>query len=202
MNKIRDFLWKKLDGVVRHTFLQQVCRETQEYADKVYSQPTSGKQEQLPKAREGWIVQHPTTWKIVEVVTREDYDFLYQKANASIAAERERVTLAERYMNEANRAMMIAMQDNQQLREQLAAAQAAIEKIDKVINGEEAVLNGKISGNLVTRIRLAIKQAGDTTTLDAAIAAAQQPLVDMLQHILDHDPHWQVEIESVLAKIR
>ena len=56
-------------------------------------------------------------------------------------------------LKEANRGLYI--ESNQRF-QQLAAAQAAIEKIDKVINGEEAVLNGKISGNLVTRIRLAI----------------------------------------------
>lgn len=31
-----------------------------------------------PKAREGWMTKHPATGEQVEVVTREDYDWLTQ----------------------------------------------------------------------------------------------------------------------------
>ncbi len=135
---------------------------------------------------------------------RPTLDILREHFNAAIAAERDKREQAEK---EWVKLFHGKMDDNEQLRSQLAdakknstyqvlgekvqeigrlkhelsAVQAAIAKIDKIINGEEAMLNGKISGNLVARIRLAIKQAVGTTALDAATAEAQQPLVDALK---------------------
>lgn len=34
----------------------------------------------IPKAMEGWIVEHPSSGHPVEVVTREDYDYLVNYA--------------------------------------------------------------------------------------------------------------------------
>jgi hypothetical protein len=61
-----------------------LCKETEadvaQIIDALDAQRTGASAEEIPKAREGWFVEHPTSGKPVEVVTREDYDWLYNYA--------------------------------------------------------------------------------------------------------------------------
>ncbi len=142
------------------------------------------------------------------------------KAAAELYDIRKRVQqdIEQHNMNEANRAMMVAMQDNQQLREQLAAerenlsdagrllakkqceiqqlreqlaaAQAAIELIAK--QAQNAWEHGSDDRALreSTLYKIAQYQAADTTALDTAIAAA------VIRQMDKDDEMWSAKLAN------
>jgi len=108
---------------------------------------------ELPKAREGWLDSHPTTDQPVEVVTREDYDFLYEKANAAVTTHEKAwvkvlQNIADEYAQDMIAAQVELDDEREQVREwqqrfeqaaadsyayaqQLLASQAAIAELQK-----------------------------------------------------------------------
>ncbi len=86
-----------------------------------------------------------------------------------LAAERERVT------NVMTLKMAEYMREVQQLRSQLAAAQAAIAKKNAYL---KTAMEGATNDKLRNSAREGLAIPSDTTALTAAIAEAQQPLVD------------------------
>ncbi len=98
-----------------------------------------------------------------------------QDANKQLAAEREEV---KRLITD--KAMLY--EANQQLREQLAAAQATIKEITGEL-AERTAHDCDFHAIDASEWWKAVKRARklDTTAFDAAIAAAQRPLVDSLK---------------------
>jgi hypothetical protein len=139
---------------------------------------------------------------LYEGVTSESQGvILCDHHNAAVAAEREAREAQGRaygrlkadFRKRTNKLLTVSeelQRDNQQLREQLAEAQAWIKEARHYHRDWPEDLSGR---------------ATDTTALDAAIAAARKPLVEMLIRVL-HSGQLRSDLESgvagVLAKIK
>jgi chromosome segregation ATPase len=144
--------------------------------------------------QEGWTAEHLMGYldtKAKDGSFKEQMQAIAFDINASITAERERSKELREDLEHYDEVIDKREKEIQQLREQLAKAQAAMKQLNGCRNRMANAFNAFGSTQHEAHAKefwnadddFDKAMSPDTTALDAAIAAAQQPMVDALHKL-------------------